>query len=256
MLLGKCLILQLSWPVKEFRKFRDTVTTEIQNGRCPLPPQALHVAILGIAKAVQVLKANSSRWMKEHGSARFEWQERYFACSVSRWQVATIRQYVVNQKDHHGRMDFAKEFKLLAKKHGLRLELRRTSKLGDKGTGRNYPRRNLPSVKSLRYSSLPKDMCPGVPPDESSSWGYIRPSRYLPSEVLKKVFPQVSRPVPVPPAAASTRQRPASPPSAANPACRRSIAAAARWRHSPFSEAADAAAADMQEFLPVAVPEE
>jgi putative transposase len=78
-------------------------------------------AILGIAKAVQVLKANSSRWMKENGSARFEWQEGYFACSVSKSQVATIRQYVVNQKDRHCRMDFAKEFKLLAKKHGFEI---------------------------------------------------------------------------------------------------------------------------------------
>jgi REP element-mobilizing transposase RayT len=36
---------------------------------------------LGIAKAVQVLKANSSRWMSEHSGVRFEWQEGYFACS-------------------------------------------------------------------------------------------------------------------------------------------------------------------------------
>ena len=76
-------------------------------------------AILGIARAVQVLKANSSRWMKEQGSARFAWQEGYFACSVSRSQVAIIRHYVVNQKDHHSRMDFTKEFTLLAKKHGF-----------------------------------------------------------------------------------------------------------------------------------------
>jgi hypothetical protein len=77
----------------------------------------------------QVLKANSSRWMKEHGVARFEWQEGYFACSVSRSQVATIRQYVVNQKDHHFRMDFAKEFKLLAKKHGFEVGIEGTTKL-------------------------------------------------------------------------------------------------------------------------------
>jgi putative transposase len=76
-------------------------------------------AILGIAKAVQVLKANSSRWMKEQGNSRFAWQEGYFACSVSRSQVAIIRHYVVNQKDHHSRMDFTKEFTLLAKKHGF-----------------------------------------------------------------------------------------------------------------------------------------
>jgi putative transposase len=87
-------------------------------------------AILGIAKVVQVLKANSSRWMKEHGSAGFEWQEGYFACSVSKSQVATIRQYVANQKDHHCRMDFAKEFKLLAKKHGFEIGIETNQQVG------------------------------------------------------------------------------------------------------------------------------
>jgi REP element-mobilizing transposase RayT len=87
-------------------------------------------AILGIAKAVQVLKANSSRWMKEHGSARFEWQEGYFACSVSRSQVASIRQYVVNQKDHHRKMGFAKEFELLAKKHGFEIGIEAKHQVG------------------------------------------------------------------------------------------------------------------------------
>jgi putative transposase len=59
--------------------------------------------------------------MKEQGSARFEWQEGYFACSVSRSRVAIIRQYVANQKDHHLRMDFTKEFTSLAKKHGFQM---------------------------------------------------------------------------------------------------------------------------------------
>src|SRR5215469_6718734 len=44
-----------------------------------------------IAKAVQVLKANSSRWINEHSGKRFEWQQGYFACSVSQSQVATIQ---------------------------------------------------------------------------------------------------------------------------------------------------------------------
>jgi putative transposase len=87
-------------------------------------------AILGIARAVQVLKANSSRWMKEQGSARFAWQAGYFACSVSKLQVATIRQYVVNQKDHHSRMDFAKEFKLLANKHGFAIGIEANQQVG------------------------------------------------------------------------------------------------------------------------------
>jgi putative transposase len=76
-------------------------------------------AALGIAKALQVLKANSSRWMNEHPRARFEWQEGYFACSVSRSLVPSVVRYIANQKEHHKKMDFAAEFALLLKKHGF-----------------------------------------------------------------------------------------------------------------------------------------
>jgi putative transposase len=38
---------------------------------------------IAVTKAVQVIKANSSRWMNEHPRIRFEWQDGYFACSVS-----------------------------------------------------------------------------------------------------------------------------------------------------------------------------
>ncbi len=76
-------------------------------------------ATLGIAKAVQVVKANSSRWMNEHPRMRFEWQEGYFACSVSRSQVSRVNRYIANQKAHHKKMDSATEFALLLKKHGF-----------------------------------------------------------------------------------------------------------------------------------------
>jgi len=75
---------------------------------------------LGIAKTVQVLKANSSRWMNEHPGMRFEWQEGYFACSVSRSQVPAVTRYIANQKEHHHKMDSATEFELLLKRHGLK----------------------------------------------------------------------------------------------------------------------------------------
>ena len=67
-------------------------------------------ALLNIAKAAQVLKANSSRWMNDRVRARFEWQEGYFACSVSRLQVRSVSEYIANQKEHHKRMDSATEF--------------------------------------------------------------------------------------------------------------------------------------------------
>jgi REP-associated tyrosine transposase len=74
---------------------------------------------LGIIKAVQLIKSNSSRWMNEHPGSRFQWQEGYFACSVSRSQVSRVTQYIANQKEHHKRIDSEEEFKILLKKHGF-----------------------------------------------------------------------------------------------------------------------------------------
>jgi len=76
----------------------------------------------GVAKAVQVMKANSSRWMNERRASRFEWAEGYFACSVSKPEVPSVARYIANQKEHHRKMDSAKEFFLLLKKHGFEAE--------------------------------------------------------------------------------------------------------------------------------------
>ena len=91
-------------------------------------------AKLGISKAVQLIKTNSSGWMNEHpgpppqptkiGSSgdpgpRFEWQEGYFACSVSRSQVPRVTQYIANQREHHRRIGSEEEFRVLLKKHGF-----------------------------------------------------------------------------------------------------------------------------------------
>ena len=75
--------------------------------------------VLGIIKAVQLIKANSSRWMNEHPGQRFEWQEGYFACSVSRSQVPRVTRYIANQRKHHGKIDSEAEFRVLLKKHGF-----------------------------------------------------------------------------------------------------------------------------------------
>lgn len=76
-------------------------------------------ALLGIAKAVQILKANSSRWMNERPGTRFAWQDGYFACSVSRSQLPAVQKYIANQRVHHRRRDFPAELALLLRKHGL-----------------------------------------------------------------------------------------------------------------------------------------
>ncbi|MGE5725186.1 MAG: IS200/IS605 family transposase, partial [Acidobacteriota bacterium] len=58
----------------------------------------LHVLLvlpadMPLSKAVQTLKANSSRWLGDHG-IDFAWQEGYAAFSVSASQVSSVREYI------------------------------------------------------------------------------------------------------------------------------------------------------------------
>ncbi len=55
-----------------------------------------------LAKAVQELKGNSSRWLHEHG-VDFAWQEGYGAFSVSQSQKQIVTDYIANQPEHHAK---------------------------------------------------------------------------------------------------------------------------------------------------------
>jgi putative transposase len=74
---------------------------------------ALH-ASLTLAKALQIIKAYSSRWMAEQG-VNFKWQEGYGAFSVSPSQLETVVNYICNQAKHHARTSFEEEFLFLLK---------------------------------------------------------------------------------------------------------------------------------------------
>jgi REP-associated tyrosine transposase len=76
---------------------------------------------MSIAKATQVLKANSSRWINEGSARRFEWQDGYFACTVSRSQVSRVMRYIANQKEHHKKRDYGAEMAWFLKAHGFEL---------------------------------------------------------------------------------------------------------------------------------------
>lgn len=68
-----------------------------------------------IAEAVQKLKANSSRWMGEHG-IDFRWQEGYGVFSVSPSLLEVVQQYIRNQKEHHCKRSFEQEFRAILEK--------------------------------------------------------------------------------------------------------------------------------------------
>ena len=75
-----------------------------------LPPK------LPLAKAVNILKANSSRWMGER-IEEFFWQEGYAAFSVSASNLDMVTRYIQNQEAHHRKMSFEEEFRTLLKRH-------------------------------------------------------------------------------------------------------------------------------------------
>ncbi len=73
---------------------------------------------LALAKAVQIIKANSSKWMGEQG-IDFAWQEGYGAFSVSSSNLDQVAGYICNQEAHHRKFSFEEEFRALLKKHGV-----------------------------------------------------------------------------------------------------------------------------------------
>ena len=74
-----------------------------------------------IAKAIQHIKAGSSKWVSEtHPLCRdFEWQEGYGAFSVNQSLLQTTVEYIENQQSHHQRTTFEEEFIAFLEKHGI-----------------------------------------------------------------------------------------------------------------------------------------
>ncbi|MGA9564237.1 MAG: IS200/IS605 family transposase [Candidatus Korobacteraceae bacterium] len=65
--------------------------------------------IISAAQAVQELKANSSRWLRENGKWQ-GWQEGYGAFSVSASNIDAVRHYIQNQEAHHRKQSYEEEF--------------------------------------------------------------------------------------------------------------------------------------------------
>jgi len=73
------------------------------------------------ARAVQVLKANSSRWIREHGIA-FAWQEGYGAFSVSSSNRSAVIDYIEHQGEHHRGRSYESEFEAMVRKSGMKFD--------------------------------------------------------------------------------------------------------------------------------------
>jgi putative transposase len=75
-----------------------------------------------IAKIVQLLKGESSFWVNKNNlcKEKFEWQDEYFAVSVSESGVGAVRAYIKNQEEHHSRKAFAEEYNELVNRYDFK----------------------------------------------------------------------------------------------------------------------------------------
>ena len=81
---------------------------------------------ISIAKLVGDIKASSSERIKQEGPdvRDFYWQNGYGAFSVSQSKVPEVKEYIANQEEHHRKMSFQDELRLLCTRHGREIDER------------------------------------------------------------------------------------------------------------------------------------
>ena len=65
-----------------------------------------------IQKVMQLIKGESSFWINNQKLIldKFEWQDEYFAVSVSESILERVRNYIKNQERHHSKQTFEEEY--------------------------------------------------------------------------------------------------------------------------------------------------
>jgi hypothetical protein len=71
-----------------------------------------------LAKAIQELKGNSSRWLNEN-AAGFAWQKGYGAFGVSESRRQAVIAYILGQEEHHRKWTFEQEFTTLLQRSNI-----------------------------------------------------------------------------------------------------------------------------------------
>ena len=65
-----------------------------------------------VAEVIRLVKGESSHWVNQQNflSAKFSWQDEYFAVSIGESQVEVLRGYIQNQEKHHAKVSFQQEY--------------------------------------------------------------------------------------------------------------------------------------------------
>ena len=71
---------------------------------------------------MQLIKGESAFWFnkQELTKQKLEWQDEYFAVSVSESQIDMVRNYIKNQEGHHKHKTFQQEYDEFIIKYGFK----------------------------------------------------------------------------------------------------------------------------------------
>ena len=87
---------------------------------------ANHSPAKALSDVIRDIKANASRWVNElpEAATRFEWQKGYAAFTVSYSQIASVRRYVRNSREHHRTTTFEEEYVAFLRRHDIEFDRR------------------------------------------------------------------------------------------------------------------------------------
>ena len=77
-----------------------------------------------VEKLAQLVKGEASFWFNNKSgfeTGRLEWQDEYFAVSVSECMLNTVRAYIDNQLEHHRKQTFEEEYEEFMREYGFKL---------------------------------------------------------------------------------------------------------------------------------------
>jgi putative transposase len=65
-----------------------------------------------IAKVIQLIKGESSFWANQNKlfESKFQWADDYYAKSISESHLQKVRNYILNQEEHHRKISFLEEY--------------------------------------------------------------------------------------------------------------------------------------------------
>ncbi len=79
---------------------------------------------LALKDMVQSIKKESSKWLKREfeGFEEFHWQSAYAGFSISPTHVRALKQYILDQENHHRKESFQDELRRLLHLYGVAYE--------------------------------------------------------------------------------------------------------------------------------------